>query len=101
LDSNFGSVVPDHLPGSVEGVKKPSGDKDQIENHPGGAIQSASDYIEIDLPILGEMKDLEVKDQKESQKDPGDPLKKPAESAPFFGFLVHNVAPLKRLAVKS
>jgi hypothetical protein len=90
LDSQFGSVIPDHLPGSVEGVKKPSWHKDQIEDYPEGAIQSTSDYVEIDLPILGEMKDLEVKDQKESQKDPGDPLKKPAVSAPFFGFLVHN-----------
>jgi hypothetical protein len=31
-----------------------------------------------------------VKDQEESQEDPGDPLKKPAVSAPFFRFLVHN-----------
>jgi hypothetical protein len=80
-------------------MKKTSWHKNQIEDHPGGAIQSTGDYIEINLPLLGEMKDLEVKDQKESQKDPGDPLKKPAVSAPFFRFLVHNVAPLKRLAV--
>jgi hypothetical protein len=82
-------------------MKETSRDKDQIEDHPGGAIQSVSDYIEIDLPILSKMKDLEVKDQKESQKDPGDPLKKPAVSAPFCRFLVHNVAPLKRLGVKN
>ena len=45
---------------------------------------------EIDFPVLGEMNHQEMKDQKESQKDPGDPLQKPAVGTPFSGFLMHN-----------
>jgi hypothetical protein len=47
------------------------------------------------------MKDLEVKDQKESQEDPGDPLKKPAVGTSFSRFLVHNSSPLKRLRFRT
>jgi hypothetical protein len=35
------------------------------------------------------MKHLEMKDQEESQEDPGDPLKKPAVCTRFSRFLVH------------
>ena len=79
----------DNLPGSVECMKQSGRHEDHIEDHPPGAFQSLGHQIEIDLPVLGKMKHLEMEDQKESQEDSSDPLKKPAVCTRFSRFLVH------------
>jgi len=89
LGSRLRSVVMNHLPCSVESVKEPGWHKDQIEDHPSSALQSLRNQIEINFPPRSEMEHLKMKDQKESQEDPGDPLKKPPIGTPFSGFLVH------------
>jgi len=64
----------DYLPSSVKSVEKSGWYKDAVEDHPSGAVHPLGHHAEIQLPCFGEMKHLEMKDEKESQKNTGDPL---------------------------
>ena len=91
----------DHLPGSVESVEKSGWNEYQIEDHPSGALQPLGHQAKVYPPVFGEMKRLDMKDQKESQKDPGDPLEKPAVSTTLSCFSVHGGCSLKEVCVYS